>query len=372
MIAESLCNTYTHSIKLANILAAAVSPALSLAYEASGHPVVQGGMSASDPGFVLASHSKANCDTGATSAASCSSAGCTWYYGAQRCVQSDTPWLLHQSYPIEASIATLVTTFLNYVYFWPQYMVKNVFETLMKALQMQATSEICPECFAGANASSALAPPSLRYGPLEFGDGTRSGANSVKAGAGTVGAGATGAAFHKTHLSVNSTMDALAARLAFKNAARKKLASLRASVRTALLGTPHAIVINYARNYVLPPRDIFVAFYEFVRACVYVGNPADLATSEFVRFSTSVRDTVDVVELFYSVASEALIEVIQTGLRMLSDFIQILTDPSNAGRYFADIIRALGKVLVDLEGLVIRFFLNIPGIKVYFFLNFLV
>ena len=346
-ISEGLCNTYENTVGLVGALVAALSPALSMSYAASGHPIVQGGMSAGDPTLILLAHVSCNgrnstvCDgakgpkaanmalckwdtpTGdcldvcvsATTQAGCN-APCAWMYAANRCVREGTPWLVHQSYPLEAALITVATSFINNFYFWPQYMAKTVYDTIMQALQLQASTAVCSDCatqtpraHATASAGTAVADVSL------------SGAsNAINAGSTSLTAGSAhsseASAYQATHLTVNMSWAQINARIhAPPNANGKPKASVstqaQEDVRNAVLGVPHAIIINFVRDIVLPPRDVMVAMYELVRAAVYVAKPSDIGSTAFVNFGIAVRDTLDVVELFASIVSEALIEYVR-------------------------------------------------------------
>ena len=56
VMGNSLCAIYESNIRIASVASSIISPALDVVYRASGHPVVRGGMSATDPGFLMTSH----------------------------------------------------------------------------------------------------------------------------------------------------------------------------------------------------------------------------------------------------------------------------------------------------------------------------
>lgn len=335
-ISQSLCNTYENTIKIANLFVAIISPALNLAYAASGHPTVQGGMSASDPGWILTAHASCSqydpyelspgvpgpnlnecknlpatnpaicatvrndmsnhatpqyhcvdaCET-KKDAASCGGQ-CLWVtdgVAKPRCVRGLAPWTMHQSYPLEASLITLMTSFINYVFFWPQYMAKTVYDTVMRALNMQASNAVCPDCTPPFPAQShPYARPSSKV--MDTYDITR------------------GDSIHENVSPIDYTNVLIKADKSFPASASWQNVSeilktqqaaprppsniaetMKQDIRRLVMGVPNILIINFVRDIVLPPRDIIMAFYEVVRASVYVADPNDLGSPDFATFT---------------------------------------------------------------------------------------
>lgn len=337
-ISQSLCNTYENTIKLANLLVSIISPALSLSYAASGHPVVQGGLSASDPGYILAAHATCSaylpyrnanddiveastcanfplsspstpsiCETkinhmsnhaktqyhcvdvceGYTKQDECTTAGCNWVsdgFSTAKCARGFAQWMLHQSYPLEASLITLVTSFMNVGFFWPQYFSKELHDTIMEALRLQASANVCPDCVP----ASAPPPPLVRETQdwqqpfnISVGGGLSTDATSINYTAAlmkSVSVTPAGADW-------NTISNMLKAPPGPSKRSSSTSESAKQDIRRLVMGVPHVFVLKYIQTKILPPRDVMIAFYEVVRASVYVADPTDLNSPDFAKFT---------------------------------------------------------------------------------------
>ena len=412
---QALCNTYESTVKLVSLLISAVSPALSLSYAASGHPTVQvstrylflkpcecahdeisavpqGGATATDPHYIMSSHAVCSsygplntgdgpgcaglpdnvacatkdkkcvdsCPTMVSESDCTSSKECMWLHEGvahARCVRGMAPWVLHQSYPLEASLITLVTSFLNMVYFWPQYMTNVVYNSVMNALQLQAANNVCPSCGSspGPSASSPVIKDTLAPFNISAGDNIA-----------TDGASINYSPLLGTTPSYSTTADWKTISDSIKAPPKPPTsasAQAKLDIRNIVMGVPHVLILNFIRDAVLPPRDITVAFYEVVRASVYVADPSDLANPDFVKFSVAIRDTLDIIELVSAVVCEAMVDMSQTIIRIYSDMLRILVDTKHAQKYALDILKSLLRLLEDFEQLILRIVINMPGIK---------
>lgn len=191
-LANTVCNTFEVAVRASTLVPALLSPAFALAYAASGHPTVQGGLAAHDAGLVLTAHH--SCGMHATHAGPCSasnvdnlcynhsyphetvcedvctSAGdestcmaqgaCAWM--GTKCMRSNNNWLTHQSYPLEAALATLITSFVNYASFWPAYTALTQFQAIQNVFMMQADVNTCSSC------STSSPTPARGYSPPPY------------------------------------------------------------------------------------------------------------------------------------------------------------------------------------------------------------
>lgn len=64
-----------------------------------------------------------------------------------------------------------------------------------------------------------------------------------------------------------------------------------------------------------------------------------------------------------AIASEAMIDMAKTMIRIWCDFVLVLTDTHNAQKYIMDILKAILKLLEDFEHLLMRLLMNFPGVK---------
>ena len=346
-ISQSLCNTYENTIKIANLFVAIISPALSLSYAASGHPTVQGGMSASDPGWILTAHASCSqygayesapnvrqpslteckglppttpaicatvrndmsshtdpqyhcvdvCET-KTNAESCGGQ-CVWVtdgVAKPRCVRGLAPWTMHQSYPLEASLVTLMTSFINTGFFWPQYMAKTVYDTVMQALQLQAASVVCPDCV----------PPIPDPAPIQVDVSGLKTPYNLSIGEHPVPTDGASIDYRPMLIKADTTIESGASWHNISNLLKTPQAAPRRSsnvaatvkqdIRRLVMGVPNVLILNFIRDAVLPPRDIVMAFYEVVRACVYVADPNDLGSPDFTKFTLVRNNTVNYIQ----------------------------------------------------------------------------
>lgn len=375
-LSENLCNTYELTVQAANVLSATLSPAFQAAYAASGHPVVQGGLSQSGTAqYLLHAHADASLCQGLAQS-SCRSPNCTWITETSQpdfCAMADAPWLLHQSYPIEAALTTLLTSFANYVFFWPQFMAKRLVDTIVNVLKLQSAEALDPGSVQGGSGSQTMSKEPISFissvkvpqmsPPPGGGLPTFAGSDNSRYGPSDMTPGISNAAKPILNQTIGDWGEILKKANASAGTPRQNTAS-GSSVRQAVLAVPRALLINYIQDFVIPLRDIMMAFYEFVRACVYVAEPTDLYSSGFRDFTLALRTTVDVIELFASIATEALVDLVQVLVRILSDVVRILQSSGlgQVERYAIDIVKALVWLFKDLEQLILRLLMSIPGL----------
>lgn len=340
---DALCGGSELVIRLTGAFISFLHPAFALMYEQSGHKVVKRtevfkgdlmkvahydcaahanpatGQCRPDVGTLCFDyktiHGRYECRDycmSLTSETSCLAQKPTCEWLVEQCIRSDEAWMLYQSYPLEASLITLFMSALNFLTFWPAYTGYGYAQILVNLVTTDT------------NADSFATDPGL--------------ANSTYANS-------------NTPESSSLTVSATASRSDYKR----------------LLGTPRIFILRGFKATVLPVRDVVFAFYELVRAAVFVADPDILHDGAFLQFTKTLRDTVNLCELIVASITEAFIDVIETLFRIGADAVMILIDSVRLRKHLDDMIKAIFKLIKNIEsmlvGILLQFFLSLPGIK---------
>jgi hypothetical protein len=335
---NALCSSSELVIRLVGTFVAFLNPAFSKMYEESGYQVVKNTSIYSSNSLIVA-----HTDCAKLTAAQCSSVGsqlcytvtsvhganscadwcqaqtsllscrtnthCSWL--VDRCVRNDEAWMLYQSYPLEASLITLASSGLNALTFWPAYTLYGYAQVVVDLLTGDTTY--------AAYASDA---------------------------------GATNFAY------ANSTGG--------PQASGPAPTSTRGDF-TRLSGSPRVFILRAFKAFTLPVRDGVLAFYEVVRSSVFVSDPDNLDDPAFQGFTQVLRGTVNLCELLINVFTEAFVDVLETGLRILADGVLILIDSVRLTQHLKDMLKSIFALIKDIESMLLQillqFFLSLPGLK---------
>jgi hypothetical protein len=237
-----------------------------------------------------------------------------------RCYRSDEAWMMYQSYPVEASLITLVVSLLNALFFWPQQTMKRNAVILMNLL-------------VGTQTSAAYSTSSY-----------------------------VGAAFYSSNNSTSATTGPVGGAAAGGPSAPGDLSDYK-----RLMGTPSVFLLHALSMSALTVRDLTMAFYEVVRASVFVAEPGALDQPPFQGFASVLRDTVNICELIVASLSEAFVEVMQTGFRILGDGVMMLIDTAHLVHHLTDMFLAIKKLISSVEDMLskalLQLLLSLPGLK---------
>lgn len=417
----------------------------------------------------------------------CRSMGsCSWLSG--HCRSADDMWMTYQSYPLEAALATLMTSVANIFVFWPTYALKGYLELIKSITQGQITSSgTCVTCTLQSSRSASAFAKAIEAGQGSSVAALRVGASASSFALGKLG-GAASAGLSKSYeiatnykdnriimgaendlkaaegdladaqkRQIKANSDVTAANAQFEQAKKDRdalppssddnavrradaiKASAESRVRTAVAiqaeaytdvenkknvvndakknvadtkktvadaknsnaqkdtaepddtgakktekktststagnkekgmksmgiesvkSSPRAVILATIKYASLPTRDVIFAFYELVRAAVYVSNPNDIFDPEFVQFTRVMRDTINTLEFFIASASEAMLDIVNTVLKLLKDFSGLLTGEFDADQFLKNIIDLLADMFLVFEKVLFRLLMNIPG-----------
>ena len=242
----------------------------------------------------------------AASDASRCTGSCQWLNG--RCFRNDEAWMLYQSYPLEASLITLATAGLAPLTFWPQYTFYGYAQVILDLLTGQDTAEAYGSWAGAADYAYANSTSGPTGGPPP----------------------------------VQSR-----------------------SLSTRLQAAPRVFILRWFKSMVLPVRDGVFAFYEVVRSSVYVADPNALTDQIFTTFAGKLRNTVNLAELLISIFTEAFVDVIETMLRIVADFVMMLTDTSRFMVHVKHILLDIENLFKDVfdmfEQAIFQLIMSLPG-----------
>ena len=402
---EHLCNQEEALIRLASVVTSMLSPAFAIMYELSTIPVVRhtdewqpdasavaaahfdcAGAAAQTGGICNANEisqklcatvyapsgaprcvdwcSTKSTQTDCLAAAAGGPAACAWL-ASGACVRADDAWMAYQSHPLEASLITMFVSLANTVTFYPMHVVVNTLHTLLGVFTLNdplpASQHSAVTNLIWANTTALPPAPPAPHAP-PFGSTQKP--PPPWAPAPGAPAGSYSAEQQAKRAAEVAALDQAAA--AFARAALAKApAGVAALDRVALQSMPRTLATRVMKNTLLPARDVLFGFYELVRSAVFVGNPADLATPGFVAFSNTLRDTFNLCELVSQTITEALIDIIQTGMRIVADAVLVLIDPPRIVHHLNDIIKAIKALLLEaihvFEQNLPQFLFQLPG-----------
>lgn len=224
---------------------------------------------------------------------------CVWMH--DMCYVANSQWMTFQSYPLEAALATLLTSILNVFTFYPMY-VSNGVTTIVSNILLGSWTSV----------------PPMTMSP---------GSNNVQ------------------------------------SAEAQKFIAAHVSALADIQKAPRSIIIFAIKFCIIPIRDLVFAFYELVRAAVYVAEPNDLGKDEFQMFTRVMRDTTNTLEMAIESMTEALLDLVTAMMNILFDFVQLFVGKSNPDKFVHDIVTTLTKMLGRFSETLFKIILQIPGFE---------
>ena len=319
---------------------------------------------------------------------SCTTAtNCEWLEVGS-CVRADDSWMAYQSHPLEASLATMFVSIINVFTFYPAHVFLNTANSILGAYvsgtalppaQSSAVTGTMMGSMTGQPPSSPnLSPPSPppprppppppppypanRAHPPSPPPQPPPWAPYAPAG------GAYSLQQQQLRQQQLASLDHAISAAAAEAAAAFSQNIGSALDRAALMRMPRLLGVNTMKNMVLPVRDVFFGFYELVRAAVFVDDPTQLSDPAFVGFSNTLRGTINICELIVATLTEALMDIIQTGVRIVSDAVLVLIDMPRLPAHLMDIIKAIIILLNEAWDLISKnlaqMLFQMPGIEV--------
>ena len=428
LLGDLMCALHGMSVQASGTLVSILSPMLQSIYEVSGHETVKEGLSLTgDSGYLMVAHhrcgeyeapgggcnvfgandprnalcvsSGARCVSTCTrheNSATCGTDGaCAWIN--DRCYTKDDQWMTYQSYPLEASLITMLTSFLDIPY-WAAYLGNGYLQMFagIFGIQLSPKTEASPSAPYAATASlqaaanrastlagaanvdaaaaeAAAASAQERLAALNAQVAAMPATATADAVAGLsaqrVQAVTQAASASKAAADARTYANAMAASAedaASKAASQGSRPPTKAASNAGIVGAqqkPRQSIILIIEVFTIAARDLVIGFYEVVRAVVYVSDPATMEGHDFYMFTHTLRTVVNMLEFFIATLGEAIMDLVGDAAKLMFDMEGLVSGRLSIQSALEDMLKILVNLMSQFEDMFKQLFLNMPGFK---------